>query len=746
MFLLNKVTTSRRNSRELTPEERTEINEHNMDYMYSSTGPDFNKPKARRQRSRTSFFDFGGSKRNSREYISDDITELSSRSSSRLTLHEKSSISSLSPRRRLRKVSSKASLASFVSQSPVSEKSKSIARPKASISQPFNFTHLTHHNPRDASQIRYGDPRTVGEEWNRALVRESQSRPLTAHPSMQSIESFHSRNESVTTVGSLGSRARSASTKSISPSESFSDLSAPPPPREPLQLQQQYACPITPPLRASSRHCLRILEHPEEEEKEDDETLIIENNDDVSEDVILVGRVEVGQAVTTEGDRSYGRKSVGLETLLVNPVMGPRIEGTEFPSPPTPTENENMPAIRETRSSPDLSQSAKDFVAERRQQALLTVRQRPLSQLSQLSDTLNGNFTIPQSPMNRYGSVRSRRMSRRMSTHLRLHGDLTSDDPTGLDCWDEDIDWCYEHEAEADCDFDWDRGSTYSASEYSEHPSAQSTRAPSPILFHEPLKSDLTQIPEQQYDDEETVVVEPVRNRFVERRITGIFEDRLLLPPSPSFPPSPRFPPNNSLWGLPQAKFDEPIRARDSGFESGTTDDLSVRTDSSSTRQRSLSSSPPVPDLVPERYREELSWVASQLDTHIAALNKECYYPLAPPPSLPKRPSLPEIIQQITGNRARANSEATCVTLCSDTDTITPTEANEAVTPSSSAHSSFNFTKPRASSVVGGGLAVEGRIEKGLSFPAAAIPGVVEIGPDCIHEMYGPEDEFVPFI
>ncbi|KAI4287874.1 MAG: hypothetical protein L6R35_002866 [Caloplaca aegaea] len=41
------------------------------------------------------------------------------------------------------------------------------------------------------------------------------------------------------------------------------------------------------------------------------------------------------------------------------------------------------------------------------------------------------------------------RMSQRISPELK-----------GIDpCWEEDIDYCYQHEAEADCEFDWDRGS-----------------------------------------------------------------------------------------------------------------------------------------------------------------------------------------------------------------------------------------------------------------------------------------------
>ena len=45
------------------------------------------------------------------------------------------------------------------------------------------------------------------------------------------------------------------------------------------------------------------------------------------------------------------------------------------------------------------------------------------------------------------------RMSRQMSTGLKAFGDR----------WEDDIDYCYEHAAEADCDFNWDQNSTTTA-------------------------------------------------------------------------------------------------------------------------------------------------------------------------------------------------------------------------------------------------------------------------------------------
>src|SRR5690606_4447193 len=116
-----------------------------------------------------------------------------------------------------------------------------------------------------------------------------------------------------------------------------------------------------------------------------------------------------------------------------------------------------------------------------------------------------------------------------------------------------------------------------------------------------------------------------------------------------------------------------------------------------------------------------------------------------------------------TTTRARANSESTISTLVSDTDTVMPgADPTEAITPNSSAHNSFQLpstsspvvvgqthyrlppatssgiisacsppthqqvlAKGRNMSVIGAGMGVEVRTEKGLStglltFPAAA--------------------------
>ena len=472
---------------------------------------------------------------------------------------------------------------------------------------------------------------------------------------------------------------------------------------------------------------------------------------------------------------------------------------------------------RETQSTPELTEPAADEQPGYKHQLFLSVKSRPLSQLSQLSDTLSGSFVVPPGSSRR-GSLRSRRVSRnRLSALIKLQGGGPAlEAATIIDSWEEDIDWCYEHEAEADCDFDWDRSSTSASSDpgaadaaaadataveamataaatataqttpmatatatatataqttpmATATATARTTPMPSPPppppLPLSPLildssvfdfggpKSELLGIPEEPAREDQPVLQE--------KRITGIFEDRLLLPPSPRFVPSSFGFASASASAAASAAATAAAAAaggeyyrrggRDSGFDGDMHDDqpstaLLVRTGSLGLRHRSAAS---LPEVVPGRsYREELCRVARQLDEHIAALNNDCCYApqAAAAAAVPaaRRPSV--AAESVVKTRARADSQATCVTLCSDTtETITPTETHEVVTPSGSAHSSFQFTRKRASSVSGAGFAVEGRLDKGLSFPAAAIPGVVELAPNGGLLLAG-ETEFVHYI
>lgn len=468
---------------------------------------------------------------------------------------------------------------------------------------------------------------------------------------------------------SIHSRKRANSEQSISPQQSMCDLS----PGSPTRSQEglRYPFPPTPPPRTSSRHCLRSLA---ESPTEDDD-----------ECIFRPGRQSrLLHAVTTQGEISCGRKSPGImRNLLIEDS-----DSSDSTSTPNMFGESAASELRSSKSTPDL--------LSLRHRRYLSVGRRPMSQISAISDTLNGTF-IPPSPC--LMPMSTRRMSRRVSTHMRAEGPAV--DPSAfLDSWEEDIDWCYEHEVDADCEFDWDRGSEHDAV-YEE----ENTDQPTPLSESLTLNNEMLK-----FGGRESFIL-------VEKRITGVFEDKLLLPPSPQ------------LTGFP----DSTIGVADGGFDKYETEseDILFAAGSTAQRHRSISSTTSLPELVPARlyYRDDFNHAARQLENHIASLNQETYPLYTLTTNLPGYPFY-------LGNRSRADSEATCVTLCSDTDTITPIDTNEIITPSSSAHNSLQFTRHTD----------EGRTEKGLSFPAAALPGVIEFAPDGLHHIAVEEQEFLHFI
>lgn len=559
------------------------------------------------------------------------------------------------------------------------------------ISNPFNFSHITHANSQDFNRLHKAPEQELVRDFNK-VVRDS-SLPLRRRGTGDSDESSlpspisscpvsnRSRSSSFQTIAS---RRRANSTKSISPSESLCELS-----QVRSEESSRYACPLTPPLRTSSRHCLRSLQESPSEGALDDDTTLVNISDDISERTLP-------HAVTTPDNSSYGRKSPGIEKL-----MG------DVPDGLTPAQQDRM-ELRGCKSTPDLTHI--------RQRSFLTVRTRPISQLSQASDTLNGSFTIPASPSQ---SICTRRASKRLSMLMCASEGFASEYGACLDSWEEDIDWCYENQVDADCDFVWDQNSecgTQAVDDVEEAIDLSMSMRDSTSLRSEALK-----FPEPK---EQFV--------FVDKRITGTFEDKLLLPPTPRLPPSPGFPP---FEATPVSS----IGAVDGGFSAYEPDNEAIifRAADTALRHRSLSASASLPDLAPCRvHRDELTRVARKLDEHIAALNHEIAPPVTEHPAFHPFVVSHSLSTSYLPSRSRADSEATCVTLCSDTETVTPTDSIEVITPSSSAHNSVNFNSQY----------LEGRAEKGLSFAAAALPGVVEFGPELTHAIPIEEEGLIHFI
>lgn len=104
--------------------------------------------------------------------------------------------------------------------------------------------------------------------------------------------------------------------------------------------------------------------------------------------------------------------------------------------------------LRNARSTPDIQSTAKKQGSShslRRAQDAAVTRARSNSQNSQQSDTLSGPWCISPVP-GMSGVAGSKRSS------VRLRAPVSGS-------WEDDIDYCYEHMVEANCDYEWDRRS-----------------------------------------------------------------------------------------------------------------------------------------------------------------------------------------------------------------------------------------------------------------------------------------------
>ena len=102
-------------------------------------------------------------------------------------------------------------------------------------------------------------------------------------------------------------------------------------------------------------------------------------------------------------------------------------------------------ALRQTRSLGDIKAACEKSASHSSLLRAAELQQRKERPVSQISDTLEGPYCTP--PVR--GAAGIPGSSKRLSVGLRaVEG-----------CWEDDIDYCYEHAVEADCDYDWDRTS-----------------------------------------------------------------------------------------------------------------------------------------------------------------------------------------------------------------------------------------------------------------------------------------------
>ncbi|KAL8801527.1 MAG: hypothetical protein Q9223_006978 [Gallowayella weberi] len=342
----------------------------------------------------------------------------------------------------------------------------STTRPR--ISKPYNFQHLAHtqarqlpaigngsqeKQPTDLSAIHASQPTRGDLQSNCAEDVTSQfmeiSRP-TCHepvtpPSVSPIKTGASRPSSVLSIKHTGTLSRS---------RSIDNFSQPSP-----KTYRIPRSPTSPPSRTSSRCATRIApdffsDHHHATAEERELLTLCEASLEAS---VHVGCPEVASQgfqsgqTCDDGSQPHAITTPDDVAFLLQPTILQR--GT-LALPDVPEEDEVLSTQRASMqgSRPKTADShlrhAKSFPsnhhAEHRGDAssLRKSMGRPDSGL--IAASLLREDESDEAPL------QSREL-RRMSTGLR-----------GVDaCWEDIIDYCYQHEAEADCDFDWDRISTY---------------------------------------------------------------------------------------------------------------------------------------------------------------------------------------------------------------------------------------------------------------------------------------------
>ncbi|RDW84469.1 hypothetical protein BP6252_02059 [Coleophoma cylindrospora] len=308
------------------------------------------------------------------------------------------------------------------------------------ISSPTNFQHVTHTRQEHLPNLARSSRNELASEFT--AIRASQV-PTRGELKGILAEDLHFQNFSSEMVNDDSSRAHRASPErpyntyresAILPPQPFRTKShdmlrqAPPrPPRSPLYPQDL-------PTRTSSRIASTVIDEfnlfpPQSVERPQtsggyprlDNTVLETPQSPIWSEQDSYFDRPVSHAVTTPGDEAWPLKSSNLESpvqILEN----------------VPEEDESVAAKRRSGNNGELrfSQSVPALRLLNRE----VIEERPDTGMSTTSGKAFGRVIPDAEPSPKSPTFRTNHAS-----------------------WEDDIDYCYEHEAEADCDYQWDRHS-----------------------------------------------------------------------------------------------------------------------------------------------------------------------------------------------------------------------------------------------------------------------------------------------
>ncbi|KAL1853852.1 hypothetical protein Plec18167_007161 [Paecilomyces lecythidis] len=350
-----------------------------------------------------------------------------------------------------------------------SRRSESHDHMKRIISDPFDFHHLTHTNPTQFQALDNASRNELVTEFS--AIRASQ-KPGTELKGIRA-EDIHFRNFSDVDLSTYNpdengeeSRYGSAISPPVSPGTSAPVSPVRPTPEVSARLVDNFSRPVSkhqkvpsypsivPPPRVSSR----LARSPDL--TEDAIPAVDGNTGLVSpplrsrmgslDEILEPSRFDGGNPVTPDESFDPNRSSYftmhpsDLEDVPEEEEATFWREGSDHSSRPSTS--------RSFVNREDEASAVRTTVVQKSREGLSMFIENDLA--ADLSATL-GSPTLPQSLGNLKESPISQAedLSRGVSSRRPTLGEAF------LDNWDEDIDYCYEHAAESNCNFDWHRSS-----------------------------------------------------------------------------------------------------------------------------------------------------------------------------------------------------------------------------------------------------------------------------------------------
>ncbi|KAI2785291.1 hypothetical protein F4815DRAFT_452145 [Daldinia loculata] len=337
---------------------------------------------------------------------------------------------------------------------------------KLQISGPYNFQHLTHTHKDSVPDLGQTNHLELVSEFSAMQGRRHTEAFLegiphgeSRYPSYSSETFYHQEDPSVG-LNADGAHLRVSQPPPIPPirltkrSQSQDKIRVPPPrpPRspigessmmplgQPVQLPQQ----VHPPPRTSSRTSARH---------------------DRFGSFSGAPIDQPGTSISFRNPQPFASSSPSRAQTPHVPLVSPVLESEyEEPSPMskaphavTTSDDVAWPLSNSISSLPDVPEEEEHHASSRPSRSRMSVASNHSSLRGSISVPLLRQFSMKRTTSNASDTLGKFDFSSQRATHVNAREQSIV--ALGGDSWEDDIDYCYEHEAEANCDYAWERPS-----------------------------------------------------------------------------------------------------------------------------------------------------------------------------------------------------------------------------------------------------------------------------------------------